>query len=47
MALNFAVTPVTCVRALVEMTRAVTLNCSAARYPIVGVELAFPEEEDE
>ena len=25
----------------------VTLNCSAARYPIVGVELAFPEEEDE
>ena len=25
----------------------VTLNCSAARYPIVAVELAFPEEEDE
>ena len=25
----------------------VTLNCSAARYPIIGVELAFPEEEDE
>ena len=25
----------------------VTLNCSAARYPIIGVELAFPEGEDE
>ena len=24
----------------------VTLNCSAARYPIIGVELAFPEKED-
>ena len=23
----------------------VTLNCSAARYPIIGVELAFPEDE--
>jgi broad specificity phosphatase PhoE len=24
----------------------VTLNCSAARYPIIGAELAFPEEEE-
>ena len=29
-----------------EATYLTNLNCSAARYPIIGVELAFPEEDE-